>query len=30
MPEVLDYLEYREFLRDWFVETKKGSPFRYA
>ena len=27
MPEVLDYLEYREFLRDWFVETKKGSPF---
>ena len=27
MPEVLDYLEYREFLKDWFVETKKGSPF---
>ena len=27
MPEVLDYLEYREFLKDWFVETKKDNPF---
>ncbi len=27
MPEVLEYLEYREFLRDWFVETKKDNPF---
>ena len=27
MPEVLDYLEYREYLKDWFVETKKDNPF---
>lgn len=27
MPEILDYLEYREFLKDWFLETKKGNPF---
>jgi len=27
MPEVLDYLEYREFLKDWFVESKKDNPF---
>ena len=27
MPEVLDYLEYREFLKDWFTESKKDNPF---
>ena len=27
MPELLDYLEYREYLKDWFVETKKDNPF---
>lgn len=27
MPDVLDYLEYREFLKDWFVESKKDNRF---
>lgn len=27
MPDVLDYLEYREFLRDWFIESKKENRF---
>jgi uncharacterized protein (TIGR02147 family) len=27
MPDILDYLEYREFLRDWFIESKKENRF---
>lgn len=27
MPDVLDYLEYREFLKDWFLESKKANSF---
>src|SRR5574344_4558 len=27
MSDVLDYLEYREFLKDWFVESKKDNRF---
>lgn len=27
MIDVLEYLEYREFLKDWFVESKKDNPF---
>lgn len=27
MIDVLDYLEYREYLKDWFVESKKDNPF---
>lgn len=27
MPDVLDYLEYREFLKDWFLESKKENRF---
>lgn len=27
MPDVLNYLEYREYLRDWFVESKKENRF---
>jgi len=27
MPDVLDYLEYREFLKDWFIESKKDNRF---
>jgi uncharacterized protein (TIGR02147 family) len=27
MPELLDYLEYREYLRDWFTESKREHRF---
>lgn len=27
MIDVLEYLEYREFLKDWFVDSKKDNPF---
>ncbi|HSQ41377.1 MAG TPA: TIGR02147 family protein, partial [Fibrobacteraceae bacterium] len=26
-PDVLEYLEYREFLRDWFTESKRKNHF---
>jgi len=27
MPELLEYLEYREYLRDWFTESKREHRF---
>ena len=27
MVDVLEYLEYRDFLKDWFAESKKDNPF---
>ena len=27
MPDIRDYLEYREFLREWFIESKKENRF---